>query len=123
MFPLFKDFDLSIGLRFLFLKLQVFCLISACAFFPITDVSPINSTIFGFYLMALFFVDYFDDDFGFVLDYLDELLDFAEDIDKGYSFFSFSMIQLQTWCLKESTLSYTSSNLLRLQFCSAFDEL
>ena len=68
-------------------------------------------------------MDYFDDDFGFVLDYLLELLDFAEDIDKGCSFFSFSMTQLQTWCLNESTVSYTSSNLLRLQFYSAFDEL
>ena len=52
-------------------------------FLSINEASTINSAIFSFSLMALSFVDDFNDDLDLVPDGLPEFLDFAEDLDEG----------------------------------------
>ena len=63
-------------------------------FFSISEASAINSAIFSFSVMALFFVDDFDDDVALVPDDLPELVDFGEDLDEGLLSSSFSLTQL-----------------------------
>ena len=56
----------------------------------------INSAILSFSLMALSFVDDFNDEVDLVPDDLLELLHFTEDLDEGISSSSFSLTQLHT---------------------------
>ena len=81
----------------------------------------INSAILSFSLMALSFVDDFNDEVDLVLDDLLELLHFTEDLDEGISSSSFSLTQLQTWCLNEDNISSTSSNHWLSACCSSSD--
>ena len=63
-------------------------------FFSLNEAYAINSVIFSLSLMALSFVDDYVDDVEPVPDNLPELLDFAEDLDEGFLFSSFSLTKM-----------------------------